>query len=421
MGKKASKKKHVPGIKEENGIESMGNSIGDNSAEEVYYGDRIQDIDGDNAVSCNEFCRERNDPSHGGTKNKHVPGSDDEDTCEDGTDEDESHTSKNGMMAEAEAAYAAVVKTFNAGEEESSLLLCDSDENNRRYRGLLLGRCWADGATVEELVTARLQHDVAYFQVCFQLDTTNFKKKAFPLLSNKEILGELCKTVALLLKRYSGEEQLKFMFGEQTVNPRVVSALFNVGKRKNIRMIDVGIPYKTRVSMIDQCLEWCKPNRLVDISVAKNVYTKFVVDPTGEYSPVINLTTATDGFADHIRSIMERDYFDITMGITKRKEPQNAARTEKDRLPTVQIHQVNTDLTSTTVKFTVMVVHNFVSPVFMDKWIKRLNELCFTSGKAGKSNAFIRNCSTTTEPALSLLVVDMYMPVCFPTKWNKTY
>ena len=50
-----------------------------------------------------------------------------------------------------------------------------------------------------------------------------------------------------------------------------------------------------------------------------------------------------------------------------------------------------------------MVVHNFVSDVFKKKWVKRMNELTFAAGVGGKTNAFIRNCSTTTEPAPMLI------------------
>ena len=141
----------------------------------------------------------------------------------------------------------------------------------------------------------------------------------------------------------------------------------------------------------------------VTIAIAKDVHHKFVDDPTGEQSPVINLCVFTDAFAEHINSIMEKGYLDVHLGLTKSKNLSPSRETDKVRLPSVVIHRVNSKDESPTVPFSVMVVHNFVSPQFMNKWIKTMNELSFTRGQGGKSKAFIRNCSTTIEPAPILI------------------
>ena len=332
--------------------------------------------------------------------------------CNDNSDSDYSqettdcdkrkHTS---MMEEANRAYASLVNTFNGSLDDSSMLLSESGEISQRYRGLLLGRSSEDGASVEELLTARLQHDVNFCEVLFQLDTRIKQTKPSPVLRNKEIVQELCKTVALLLKRYSSDDRAKFAQGTQEVIPGVVSALFNVSRRNNIRMSDVGISYTTRVKMIKQCLEVAETmtNKKVTIAIAKAAHLKFVVDPNGEQSPVVNLGVVTNAFAEHIKSIMKKGYLDVTLGLHKSKNLPLFKESEKDRLPSVTIHRVNSKDESFTKPFTVMVVHNFVSPLFMNKWIKRMNELPFTRGKGGKSNAFIRNCSTTMEPAPILI------------------
>ena len=307
-------------------------------------------------------------------------------------------------MEKANTAYMLVVNAFNAGvHNTASLLLCKHNETSHKYRGLLLGRLWDEGATVEELLTGRLQHDVGFSEVAYKLDRNlAITKKPFPALSNKEIIKELCKTVAVLLKKYSGKEEHKFTTGGQKINQAVVSALFKVGKQKNIPVSHLGIDYDTRVKMIDQCLKWTTGNKKVTIDMAISAHQKFVGDSKGLYSRVIDLKEATQGYGEHIQTLMKEGYLDVTMGLTT-KEEMDQAKLSSNELPSVTIHQVRTKEASPEIDFSVFVVHNFVSPVFMQKWMKRLNELVFTDGKKGKSNAFIRNCSTTRLPAPILI------------------
>ena len=152
----------------------------------------------------------------------------------------------------ANNAYSSIIKSFQDGVQAMSLLLSETDVTGRNYRGLLLGRSWENGATVDEFITARLQHDVGYSEVTFYINQISVK--TIPCLSNKQIVKELCKTVETLLKKYSNEDQLKFASGEQRVNPGVVVALFNVERRKNISINQFGIEYAMRVQMLDQCL-----------------------------------------------------------------------------------------------------------------------------------------------------------------------
>ena len=205
------------------------------------------------------------------------------------------------MMQEANRVYLSVVNTFTTGATDLSMLLNETDPMSRRYRGLLLGWLGTEGASVQDLVTGRLQHDVGYSEIVFQLDTYESNMTLSPRLSTKDILNELSKTVALLLKSFPGEEQLKFMFGTKVICQNVVAALFNVGRRNNIRICDFGIEYLTRVKMITQCLAWCLSNKRVSIKIAKQAYTKFVGDPTGDRSEPINLKMATQLFGKHIK------------------------------------------------------------------------------------------------------------------------
>ena len=104
-------------------------------------------------------------------------------------------------------------------------------------------------------------------------------------------------------------------------------------------------------------------------------------------------------------SILKEGYLDVALGITKHDEllHENEFDTKGQSCPTVKLHQVNSTESDPTDSFCVMVIDNFVSPTFKRKWINRLNELSFTSGKGGNGNAFLRNCSTTVEPAPILI------------------
>ena len=307
------------------------------------------------------------------------------------------------LMEEANKAYWSVVDTFKDGILNASNLLDESDETGRRYRGLLLGWSCEDGASVNELLTGRLQHDIGYSEVNFQLDKFSVKKTSLPKLSNKEIIEELCKTVALLLKKYSCVEQLKFTKGGQLINRGVVAVLFDVGKRDNIRMNELVMKYETRTLMIDQCLKWCPINKKVNAKIAKAVFQKFVGDPTGSDSTELDLNEVTKDFGEHVKKIMSGGYLDVTMGITNQEELVEETLNNKYKMPTVAVEEVITSIDCRDDKFSVVVIHNFVSEVFKRKWVKRMDELLFATGKGSKSNAFVRNCSTTNEPAPMLI------------------
>ena len=66
------------------------------------------------------------------------------------------------LLEEANKAYLSLVSTFNDKVINGSYLLDESNDTSRIYRGLLLGWTCENGATVKELLTGRLQHDVGY-------------------------------------------------------------------------------------------------------------------------------------------------------------------------------------------------------------------------------------------------------------------
>ena len=288
-------------------------------------------------------------------------------------------------MEQANKAYLSLVSIFNDNVLNASNLLDESNDTSRIYRGLLLG--WTDdngGAIVEELLTGRLQHDVGYSAVSFQLKKSSQNKISLPKLSNKHIVDELCKTVSLLLKGYSSDDQLKFSKGTERINRSVVVSLFDVGKRQNISLNELEIDHETRIKMINNCLEWCPEKKRVNPMVAKAVFLKYVGDPIGRQSPVIDLNTVTKGFGKHLETIMKGDFLDVTIGITSKEDSLLGVKNKQDLCPKFSTHEVHTSKDMEAAAFSVVVVDNFVSPHFTEKWINRLNELAFTGGKGGK-------------------------------------
>ena len=132
----------------------------------------------------------------------------------------------------AYAAYLSVINTLKSGLQATSLLLCEANQTGKNYRGILLDRSWGTGATVDEFITGRVQHDVNCSELEIFLNAAQVHSTELKYLSNKEIIEQLCITVQDLLKKYSVTEQMKFTLGEKPVNPSVVAALFNVGKKE---------------------------------------------------------------------------------------------------------------------------------------------------------------------------------------------
>ena len=302
----------------------------------------------------------------------------------------------------ANTAYLSVINTLKSGLQDTTLLLCEDNQTGSNYRGILLGRSWGTGATVDEFITGRVQHDVNCSELDIFIKAAQAHRTVLASLSNKGIIDQLCKTVQVLLKKYSIAEQMKFTSGKNQVNPAVVAALFNVGRRKNICMSEFGIKFETRIKMIDQCLFLCHPNK-VTAAIAKQVYDQYVGRPKGAQLKTVDLKEFTKEFGILVDKLMSKGYLDITMSITNPDHQGVAGEGRREAPPTVEVYMVTTEQATPTKSFSVIVVNNFVSPTFQRQWMKRINELSFTVGKGGKSGAFIRNCSTTKTPAPMLI------------------
>ena len=130
--------------------------------------------------------------------------------------------------------------------------------------------------------------------------------------------------------------------------------------------------------------------------MAEMAHCKFVSDNYGQKSPIINLKDVTAEFRDLVGSLMSHERVDVTLGFTDINVVRNCATA---RRPNATEHNVCTNKQEEDLLFQVVVMHNVVSPVFMDKWIRGMNDLPFLAGKGGRSNAYIRNASTTESPS----------------------
>ena len=108
--------------------------------------------------------------------------------------------------------------------------------------------------------------------------------------NHDQISLELRKILNVILVSYPDDVKKRFQ------NKSVVNALFHVGKYQNKRvqynLKDHQISYILIRKMLDYCIT-NSPNRKVSPQLAKQAYPKFVGDPKGEKSPVIDLNKQT--------------------------------------------------------------------------------------------------------------------------------
>ena len=141
----------------------------------------------------------------------------------------------------ANNAYENLLKCFGQGHEAATLLF-STDETSSNVRGFLLGRPWGEGATVHDLITCRLQHDVGYSEMMVRINNqTLVEIPPMQTMSNKEMINQLCVIFASFLRGYSNSDRIKFSWGKNKVNKRVINAFYNIGKRKRLTMQEVGI------------------------------------------------------------------------------------------------------------------------------------------------------------------------------------
>ena len=190
----------------------------------------------------------------------------------------------------------------------------------------------------------------------------------------------------MILGPYPDDEKKRFR------NKSVVNALFNVAKSKSkdvkYHLKDHQISYILIRKMLDYCIGTYSSKRPVTLKVAKQEYTKFVGDPKGETSPVIDLNKLTVEFGDKLEELMTNGYLDVQAGFTKSDvldEENGVAGTDK---PRVETHNVKSK--DGKEQFRVWVIYNPISKVYKLLLEKSMNEAMFTQGLGVKEKAFIR-------------------------------
>ena len=68
--------------------------------------------------------------------------------------------------------------------------------------------------------------------------------------------------------------------------------------------------------MLDYCIGTYSSKRPGTLKVAKQAYKKFVGDPKGETSPVIDLDKQTLQFGEKLEKLMANGYLDVQAGFT---------------------------------------------------------------------------------------------------------
>jgi len=216
-------------------------------------------------------------------------------------------------LAKAEQAYNNLVCVFHEGVTAAHLLLDDKCIEASNYRGLLLGRPWGMGATFDELYLVRLKTDVTQARMAFDISHGRFtESSSVESMNHEQISIELRRIIDVILVPYPDDEKKRFG------NKSVVNALFNVGKSQSkdvkYHLKDHQMSYILIRKMLDYCIGTCSSKRPVTLKVAKQAYTKFVGDPKGEKSPVIDLIKQTLEFGDKLEKLMANGYLDVQAG-----------------------------------------------------------------------------------------------------------
>ena len=201
-------------------------------------------------------------------------------------------------LAHAEHAYNKLVCALHEGVTAAHLLLDDKCNEASNYRGLLLGRPWGTGATFDELYVARLKTDISQSNIVVDVSqgVCSFTSSV-EHMNHDQVPLELSKILNVILVSYTDDVKKRFR------NKTVVNALFHVGKYQNkqvqYNLKDHQISYILIRKMLDYCIA-NSPNWKVSPVLAKQAYTKFVGDPKGEKSPVIDLIKQTLEFGDKL-------------------------------------------------------------------------------------------------------------------------
>ena len=126
----------------------------------------------------------------------------------------------------ANRAYENIVKCFRKGNDAASLLF-SNDETSSQLRGVLFGRSRGETATVNDLITCRIQNDIVKINEKILVDIPSFL-----IMNNAQIIDNMCLVVQSILQGFTDSDRAKFSRGKNEINRRVIK-FFDVEREIN--------------------------------------------------------------------------------------------------------------------------------------------------------------------------------------------
>ena len=314
---------------------------------------------------------------------------------------------KKKEMEEAQKFYL-LLSTSGKDFDRACIELCADNERSRRLRGLLLG---IQGATVSELWFGKMQHDTN----CDHLhhltsDPSTGAPERF-ITKHTYNSGPYNSSISTLLPQFEpiingkfGSQKWKFMRNGGFIE-RVVCNLFGYGSPQSVNFQYQSIRSDQIEDMIRYCVKRCGllNSDKVTAETAAAAYIAIVVVQKGD------LNGNTMGFGQTMAAICRKACDANLFGEIDKTEIENWSPTVESTTingpPSSSYPQPNDETGNATSGkkgvplFEVTVVHDFAPPSFKEAIIEGMNELQFMIGSKGKSNAFIRNCSSLANPA----------------------
>ena len=349
------------------------------------------------------------------------------------SEEAEASPSIANLKQEAADEYNVLLQNFKVGVIGSHYLLLDhGSEKASKLRGLILGRAPETGATYSELWLGRLQYEVDFEKVEYDVKEGKVVKvNKTTILNNDELLNKLFRSLLVILEHRDPLEKEKFYNtgnAASTYNKHAIRALFHVGKnKKEVSMKDVVLDYTLRSKLVDVCLQRISQRCAKQQQLGKKIYSyrvtkddaewaynRVIGDPTGENREYFDLSLLEfqNKFTDALSNLLKKGFLDIQAGLTKDITEETGTAAISPRGPSLRSFKVGSKRESSVcfphASFLFQVIDNPITKQFFDKCVSSFDQLVFTKGRGGKQNANVRNASTTKDPA-AIVIASKYV------------
>lgn len=160
-------------------------------------------------------------------------------------------------LQNAKEHYRNLLNNFQEGYLAANTLFDKSSDESSNLRGLLLGRDDGVGATYDELWLARLQFDVPFAMVKYDLSTAKIVKDTDKVTSALDLVDQLGVSIGVILANHlPSSHYAMFCCGQKGINKSVVRTLHNIGKSETKFLLkDVVLDYQTRKTLIHLCVQ----------------------------------------------------------------------------------------------------------------------------------------------------------------------